>query len=410
MTRKRKLPIILLFPVLIIVIILGFIMFEQHQSSKVSKHDIEKVEPDKDEEAELDELVESKMSEMTLDQKIAQLLIVEAPSLTIDEQLSNRLKTTPYGGFILMENAYGTLEQTRQFVKDLRKASSVPLIISTDQEGGNVQRMHKITNPSATRIPYASVLGDIGSTSLAMEVGEVVGRELSAVGINVDYAPVLDVNSNPDNPIIGKRSFSSEPKNVTRFGLAFAAGLAKNYVTPVYKHFPGHGDTTVDSHIALPVVNKTRAELDEVELVPFKDAIEAGAEMIMVGHIALPQITGDNTPASLSYEITTKLLREELGFNGLVVTDGINMGALVKNYPDEEIYYRAVEAGADLLVLPRNPDLAISSIKSHISEERIDESVRRILHYKYGTMQNWELIPASNFASAENQAIVDKAK
>lgn len=363
---------------------------------------------DKDAEEKLNELVDSKLKELTLDQKIAQLLIVEAPSLTIDEKLTNQMQTAPYGGFILMGNAFGTLEETRKFIQDLRDLNSIPLIISTDHEGGTVQRPRKITSPQATNFPLAAVLGDIDSTSLAMDVGAAMGRELSAIGINVDYAPVLDVNSNPKNPVISKRSFSSNPRKVAEIGKAFAEGLEKSCVTPVFKHFPGHGDTSVDSHVNLPIVNKTREELDAIELVPFKDAINNGAEIIMVAHIALPEITGNNTPATMSYKITTELLRDELGYKGLIITDGVNMGALAKNYPEADIYYRVIEAGADLVLLPSNPDLAIASIKEHIPEERINESVRRILYYKYGSMQSWKLLDASNFASAENQAVIER--
>ena len=388
------------------VVLVNMLLQNQETDKVVDETAVKK----KTEEELLNEEVDAELKMMTLDQKIAQLLIVQAPSLTISEQLAEQLRTAPYGGFILMGNGFGTFVNTRKFVQDLRDLSAYPLIISTDQEGGNVQRMQSISSPKATKIPYASELGYIGSMDLTRKVGGVTGRELSAVGINVDYAPVLDVNSNPNNPVIGKRSFSKDPTITHKMGIAFAEGLAESHVTAVYKHFPGHGDTSVDSHVNLPVVNKTRAELDAVELVPFKEAIKNGAEMIMVAHIALPQITGDKTPATLSHKITTELLRDELGFKGLIVTDGLNMGALVKNYKDSEIYWRAVEAGADLLLLPSSPDVAIASIKEHISEARIDESVRRILHYKLGSMKKWQLLDESNFATAENQAIVDQVK
>ena len=358
----------------------------------------------------LSEEVEAQLQLMTLDQKIAQLLIVDAPRLVVSDQLAERLATAPYGGFILMGSSFGTLSETRAFIQQLREKSAYPLIISTDQEGGNVQRLQSISSPKATNIPYMSQLGYIGSMDLTRKVGKVVGDELSAVGINVDYAPVLDVNSNPRNPIIGKRSFSKDPTITYKMGIAFAEGLAEDHVTAVYKHFPGHGDTSVDSHVSLPIVNKTRAELDAIELVPFKEAIKSGAEIIMVAHIALPKITNDMTPASLSYKITTELLRNELGYKGLVITDGLNMGALTKNYSEADIYWRAIDAGADLLCLPTNPELAISSIKSHISEQRIDESVRRILHYKLGSMSKWQLLDESYFANTENQAIVNQVK
>ena len=404
---KKIIAIVLAIAVLAGGAVLASMLLHTQETDKV----VDETAVDKPTEEELlNAEVEAELKMMTLDQKIAQLLIVQAPSLTVSEQLAEQLRAAPYGGFILMGNAYGTLSVTRDFVQKLRDLSVYPLIISTDQEGGNVQRMQSMSSPKATKIPYAAEMGFIGSMELTKKVGGVTGRELSVVGINVDYAPVLDVNSNPNNPVIGKRSFSTDPNMVYKMGNAFAEGLAESHVTAVYKHFPGHGDTSTDSHVSLPIVNKTREQLDAVELVPFKEAIKNGAEMIMVAHIALPKITGDKTPASLSRKITTELLRDELGYKGLVITDGLNMGALTKNYKEADIYWMAVEAGADLLCLPSNPDLAISSIKAHVSEARIDESVRRILHYKLGSMKKWQRLDESTFAAAENQAVVDQVK
>ncbi len=404
-----KIVLFLLFA-LAAIVLLVVLLFRGQNSFYSGNYDIPTTKPDKTEEELLTERIEAILSEMTLDQKIAQLLIVQPTGITIDDDMRTRLSTAPYGGFILMESNYGTLSETRNFVQDLRDASKYPLIISTDHEGGNVQRMHKITSPHATDIMYMSTLGELNNKKYTREVGQIISEELSAVGINVDYAPVMDINSNPKNPIIGKRSFSSSPDVVSEMGLALADGLAKNHVTATFKHFPGHGDTSVDSHKTLPILYKTRAELETTELVPFKAAIANGAEMIMVAHIALPNITGDTTPASLSHKITTELLRDELGYDGLIVTDGMNMGALANNYPEVEIYYRAVDAGADLLLLPSHPDLAIDSIKTHISEERINESVRRILRYKYGSMAKWQRLSESAFGSADHQAIINRYK
>ena len=382
------------------------LLFNEETGTVVNKNAVTK----KTDEEILDEEVEAQLKLMSLEQKVAQMIVATASRQTISDQLAERLSTAPYGGFILTEYSFGTLAETRGFIQALQEKSSYPLIISVDQEGGNVQRLENITSPKATRIPYASEIGYIGSMDLARKVGSVTSRELSVVGFNVDYAPVMDVNSNPKNPIIGKRSFSKDPTIVTKMGLAFAEGLAENHVTAVYKHFPGHGDTSIDSHKNLPIIYKTKAELDALELVPFKEAINAGAEMIMTAHIALPKITGDNTPASISHKITTELLRDELGFKGLIITDALGMGALSKNYPEVEIYQRAVEAGADLLLMPNNPELAIKTVKERISEERIDESVRRILRYKLGSMKKWQQLDESNFATAESQAIVDQVK
>ncbi|MBQ4230752.1 MAG: membrane protein insertion efficiency factor YidD [Salinivirgaceae bacterium] len=314
--------------------------------------------------------IEEQLAELSLDDKIAQLLIIEPHSANL---------VHPYGGVILMEPNYTTFAATRQFVQSLQDAATIPLIISTDQEGGNVQRLQKITDRRATNIPSMLRVGNTGSATTAWEVGRVLAEEQRTLGINVDFAPVMDVRLNQQNHVIGDRSFSSNPATVSEMALALGHGLSDNGVVPTYKHFPGHGDTAVDSHYALPVINKNLDALRAEDLPPFAAAITDGAPLIMVGHIALPQVTGDRTPATLSRQITTDLLRTEMGFDGLIVTDGLNMGALARNYPEADIYWRAVDAGADLLLLPSNPDLAIASIREHIPEDRIDESVRRIL-------------------------------
>lgn len=338
---------------------------------------------------------------MTLDEKVAQLLIVQPNGLNADAE-KQRLATAPYGGYILLCNNFGKLADTRNFIQELQKTAKTPLIISVDQEGGSVQRIRCISDQKATNIPYMFNVGKTGDINYAKTIGRIMAEEQRVLGINMDFAPDADVYSNPNNKVIGYRSFSSNPETVSNMSLALAQGLEQNGVAAVYKHFPGHGNTATDSHVSLPIIRRSRAQLDEVELTPFKNAVKNGAQAIMVGHIALPNITGDNTPASLSYKITTELLRNELGFDGLIVTDGLNMGALTRNYADADIYYRAIEAGADLLVLPRNPDLAISSIKEHISEARIDESVYRILKFKLKNLPNYQYLDSSYFGSADH--------
>ena len=363
--------------------------------------------PEPEPEPERDPIAEE-IKKMTLDEKIAQLLIVQNPGMQISEAEIKRLKTAPYGGYILMENNYGTLSATRKFVKNLQSYSKYPLIISTDQEGGNVQRIQKIQDRAATNIPEMYRVGKTNDVELAKEIGRVMAEEMRVVGINVDFAPDADVFSNPNNTVIGRRSFSEKPEVVAKMSLALAQGLEENGVIATYKHFPGHGDTAIDSHLSLPVIDRTREQLDKEDLVPFKNAIANGAKIIMVGHIALPKITNNNTPASLSKKINTTLLREELGFEGLIVADGVNMGALVNNYPEAEIYYRAINAGVDLLLLPSNPELAISSIKKNVSEERINESVYRILKFKNDCLSNYKYLDDSFFGSAEHQKVVKR--
>lgn len=356
-------------------------------------------------EPEVDKIQE-KLDAMSLDEKAAQLIIAQAPRATISETTTERLKTTPYGGYILMGDNYRTLAKTREYVEKLQSLAKTPLIITTDEEGGSVQRIANVTNRPATDIPFMYQVGQTGDTDKAKTIGRVLAEEMRTIGINVDLAPDADVYSNPYNTVIGQRSFSSDPEVVAKMSLAVANGMEENGVMAVYKHFPGHGNTATDSHSALPIIEYTRAELDATDLVPFKNAIKNGAKAIMVGHIALPNITGDNIPASLSKKLTTDLLRNELGFKGLIVTDGLNMGALVNNYADADIYRMAVEAGADLLVLPSDPELAFQTIKENISEERINQSVYRILDFKEKYLSNYAYLDASYFGSDEHKEAV----
>lgn len=356
-------------------------------------------------EPEVDKIQE-KLDAMSLDEKVSQMIIPQAPRVTSLEAVSKKLETTPYGGYILMGENYRTLKKTREFIEKMQSMAKTPLIITTDQEGGSVQRVQSITNVQATDIPFMWQVGQTGDTAKAKTIGRVMAEEMRTIGINVDNAPDADVYSNPYNTVIGQRSFSSDPEVVSKMSLALANGLEENGVVATYKHFPGHGNTATDSHSALPVIESTRAELDATDLVPFKNAIKNGAKIIMVGHIALPNVTGDNTPASLSKKLTTDLLRNELGFKGLVVTDGLNMGALTSNYEDAEIYQMAVEAGADLLVLPTDPELAVQVIKENVDEKRIDESVYRILSFKEKYLSDYTYLDASYFGSDEHKEAV----
>ncbi len=350
--------------------------------------------------------IREKLDSMTLDEKVAQLLVPQAPRATISEATEERLTTAPYGGYILMGDNFRTLSKTREFIEKLQSKSKTPLIIMTDQEGGSVQRIQSITNKAATDIPFMYQVGQTGDTEKAKTIGRVMAEEMRTIGINMDNAPDADVYSNPYNTVIGQRSFSSDPEVVAKMSQALASGLEENGVTAVFKHFPGHGNTATDSHSELPIIESTREELDKSDLIPFKNAIKNGAQTIMVGHIALPNVTGDNTPASLSKKLTTDLLRNELGFKGLVVTDGLNMGALTSNYEDADIYKLAVEAGADLLVLPSDPELAFQTIKENVSEERINESVYRILSFKEKYLSSYEYLDASYFGSDEHKEAV----
>lgn len=265
-----------------------------------------------------------------------------------------------------------------------REHSPIPLLIGTDQETGRVARM----GSPATQFPGAMALAATHSTQAVRQAYAITGTELRTVGINADFAPVADVNSQPANPVIGIRSFGSEPDVVAEHVAAGVAGLQLDAgVAAAVKHFPGHGDTSVDSHHALPVVTHSMFDWHAMDAPPFAAAVRAGVDMIMTGHLAFPDLDPTGDPATLSRPILTGLLREHLGFTGVVITDSLRMQGVRELYDDGEIAVRCLEAGVDILCMPADPDAAIAAIteavrSGRLTEQRIDESVQRILALK----------------------------
>ena len=287
----------------------------------------------------------------------------------------------------MMGDNFSTYSGTLKLIKDIKKTAQIPMIVSTDQEGGLVQRLQGITDIKVSNIPSMYKIGRQKDTELAYEIGGIIAKQLRTLGINLTYAPTLDILSNPDNELIGDRAFSSQKDVVADLGISLAQGIEENGVNTCVKHFPGHGDTIIDSHFHLPRIRKTETELNELEFVPFKKAIESGVKMFMVGHISLPTITIFDEPASLSKKIITGLLKNKLGYKGLVITDALNMGAILNEYNEEEVVVKAVYAGVDLLLLPQNNDdmfdAFVKAVKNKkIPESLVDKSVKKILKYK----------------------------
>ncbi|MNI53380.1 putative lipoprotein YbbD precursor [compost metagenome] len=261
----------------------------------------------------------------------------------------------------------------------------MPLSMSVDQEGGKVSRMPD----EYAVIPANSKVGSAGNSETAEVLGQLLAREVLSAGFNMNFAPVLDINSNPDNPVIGDRSFGSTADVVTSLGIAEMNGIAEAGAIPVVKHFPGHGDTSVDSHLELPVVNKTAAQLAKLEWLPFEAAIKANADAVMVAHILYPKLDASK-PASLSQAIIGGLLRGQMGFDGVVITDDLTMGAITEHYTLAAAAIDAVQAGSDILLIAHEyaneqkvRAALLDSVKQGtISEARIDESVYRILALK----------------------------
>lgn len=393
---KKIIIVMMLSVVCCFAIFSNFNISESKIPSKETKEDIVK--------KRVDEL----MNSMTLDEKIGQMIIINYNVSEVNDELKSILDDVKPGGFILMQNNYSTLEATKKFVQDIKSYSELPFIVSTDQEGGRVQRLQLLTDVEPVNVPSMDKIGNMNDEELALKIGKVIAEEVRVLGINVVHAPVLDILTNSDNTVIGNRSFGSSSEIVTRMGLSLSKGLEDNGVISTFKHFPGHGDTSVDSHSSLPIITKTYEELERVELVPFKSAIKNGAKMIMTAHIALPNITGDETPATMSKKIVTGILRDKLGFDGVVISDGLNMKALTNNYSESDIYLKTVEAGVDILLMPIDARLAVETIKNSISEERIDESVRRILMFKLLYLGEDNILDSSYLGSLEHKNIIDK--
>ncbi len=358
---------------------------------------------------------EQLMKDMTLEEKIGQMLIVYYRTSEADSNLVNILNEVKPGGFILFGENFESYEQAKKMIDTINSTSDIPMFMSVDQEGGRVQRIKNLSDVNVTIIPSMNRVGNMNDENLSYDVGRVVGEELRVFGINMDFAPVLDIYSNVDNTVIGNRSFGNTSEIVTKMGLSFAKGLQSTGVIPVYKHFPGHGDTSEDSHYTLPVITKTKEQLEELELIPFKEAIKNNAKVIMIGHLAVPNITGDNTPASLSKKVINDWLKEELGYKGLVITDALNMGALTNDYSKKEIYVNAINAGVDLLLMPSPSKEAVRIIKEavangEISEKQIDESVLKILELKCDELYKDNKYTKDYLGSTEHQEIISKIK
>jgi len=320
---------------------------------------------------------------MSTHEKVCQLFILRPEALTGTAYTSDpllwrsALETCPVGGVFFAAHNLSGMEGTADAIRAMQQSSAISLFIAVDEEGGAVARLASTLGTTAFS-PMFSYRAEGAGT--AYENALTIAREASALGFNLDFAPVADVWTNPANTVIGTRAYSDDPDEAAALVSAAVSGFAEGGLLTVLKHFPGHGDTAEDSHIGLATVQKNLEELYACELKPFIAGIEAGADMVMTGHILLPALDGE-TPATLSYAVTTELLRGELGFDGVIITDALEMGALA-GYTDAEIAVRAIEAGADLLLSPVDPAAAIEAITREISPQRLDESVLRILLLK----------------------------
>lgn len=334
----------------------------------------------------MDQLIDS----MTIEEKVGQLFMIayRGEGVTaLQDTMVQDLQDYGLGGIILFGENIQSPDQTKDFIADLQANSKCPLFIGVDEEGGRVSRI--TNNPAMGYEPIESMLsiGNKDSVEEAQQLGFTLGKTLKELGFNLDFAPIADIYTNPENTVIGDRAFGKDAERVKSIVPTVVREMQKQGVSATVKHFPGHGDTFKDSHDGQVKVQHDLQRLREVEFLPFEAAINVGVDMVMVGHILTPQVTTDNLPASLSKEMVTDLLRAELNYSGVVITDALEMGAIANEYTSTEACILAIEAGVDILLMPQEWKEAYTGVLDAIQEGRLDEdminqAVRRILKVK----------------------------
>lgn len=348
--------------------------------------------------------IKEKMAVMTVEEKIGQMVIVGLDGYDNNNNSQKMIEEYHVGGFILFKRNIQDSQQLLRLINSLKETNAVnkvPLFFSIDEEGGKVSRMPG----EFQNLPSSKKIGEVDSGELSYQVGEIIGRKLNIFGFNMNFAPVMDINSNSKNPVIGDRAFGDKADIVSKLGVQTMKGLQSQNIISVIKHFPGHGDTSVDSHIGLPVVNNDLARLKSFELLPFIQAIENNVDAIMIAHILLPKIDPIN-PSSLSKTVINDILRGDLGFEGVVISDDMTMGAILENYDLGQAAVEAVNAGSDIVLVCHEFAKEVEVINAlreavetgTITMERVEESVYRILKLKekYGltdepsSPENWD--------------------
>lgn len=328
-----------------------------------------------------------KLKKMDLDEKIGQMFIIGIEGTSVDEEIKHIITSRHPGGIILFRHNINDPGQLLELVNGLKAVNSgkIPLFISIDEEGGRISRLPD----QLMAIPSAMSTGELDDEMFTYEAGRLIAAKIKAFGFNMDFAPVLDILSNPDNTVIGDRAFGSTAQTVAKHGVQIMKGIRDEGIIPVAKHFPGHGDTDVDSHSGLPKVAHGMDRLAGFELLPFQKALDEKADALMVAHIVLTSLDPD-FPASLSSAVISGLLRNEMGFEGVVITDDMTMGAITENFDTGEAAVRSVNAGCDIILVCNGYDRQLETMDAVkqavetglISESRIDESVVRILKLK----------------------------
>lgn len=353
----------------------------------------EVTEPLQTQEEIFDEMLEGMIAEMSLEDKVAGLFVITPEALTGQGNVTKAgdgtkaaLEQYPVGGIIYFKQNITGEEQVREMLANTVSFSKYPLFLAIDEEGGDVARVQ--AGLGLEKSMTAQDMGFADDPSLVYDTYNKIGTYLADYGFNVDFAPVADVLTNPDNTAIGKRSFSDNAEVAARLVPEAVKGLQSVGITSCLKHWPGQGEVDADTHEGIAATEKTRADMEECEFLPFKAGVEAGAQMIMVGHFSAPEITGDNTPCSLSKDVITGILREDWEYDGVIITDAMNMGAISEYYGSDEAAIKALKAGCDMVLMPEDFTVAIEGVveavkDGTIDEQRINDSLKRVYRIKY---------------------------
>ena len=348
---------------------------------------------------------EELLEQMTLEEKIGQLFIIRPESLdssltnsqvhdpsrygvtALSQSMIDTLQNYPVGGICMFSKNILNPDQIKTFTHDLQKASSIHLLMGIDEEGGSVSRIANNKNFHVTQYQNMAAIGQTNDQNQAYQVGQTIGHYLKEYSFNLDFAPVADVNTNPDNPVTGVRSFGRDATLVGQMVSEEIKGFHSENMMTCIKHFPGHGDTKTDTHLGYATTSKTWQDMQNCELIPFLKGIESHTDMIMVSHITALQVTNDHLPSSLSYEMISERLKNELGYDGIIITDSLAMQAITNQYSSSQAAVQAFEAGNDILLMPQDYKEAFKGIKEavqnkEISETRLNHSVLKILRLK----------------------------
>ena len=353
--------------------------------------------------------IKQEINKMSLDEKIGQMVMSGIDGYTINDSTVRLIKDYHVGGIIILGENIKSSNQLLSLVNSLKTtnlSNKTPLFLSIDQEGGRVDRLSK----EFIKLPDNKTIGNVNNSEFSYKIGQIIAEEIKSFGFNMDFAPVLDINSNPKNPVIGNRSFGANPQVVTRLGIETMKGIKSKGVISAVKHFPGHGDTSTDSHVGLPRVNHDLKRLKSFELIPFEAAVKNNVDVVMAAHILLPKIDA-KYPSSMSKTIITDILRNGLKFNGVVITDDMTMGAVTKNYDIGDAAVTSVNAGCDIILVCHGYDNEVSVINSlkkavqngTIKEERVNESLYRILKLKSKYKLSNKTVKSINVNSINNK-------